>query len=313
MVRAIHLSMRCHIMARVSYYMDKSGKLKYWFNYHIRRPIIEKLYIVFNALQNTFARGAKSLEQHAYGPTIHYKQPTKVEREERNKHIKIGIGILFAVAFLIILIIWFAKYCFTVRANDISFDEWNSSAGSFWGAVLGAAIAGIATVSTTILVIQRSYKIDYHRERLEVLPVLDMKVFLEHYTIGENCEEDLLQKAKGQAREAIVSFGVCSLGEDARIYIIKNVGAGIAYNIQTVNFFSEEYEEAYGGGILPQGDTLLLATSQKSEGSVSLTFFDLYENQYCQVYLLSQHNGQTKVTSYPPELIRKTKRIRYTQ
>lgn len=293
--------------------MDKSGKLKYWLNYYVRRPVIEKLYSLFRSLQDAFAHKAKSLEQHAYGPTIHYRKPTKIEREERNKRLRIGAAILFVTVILLILISWFAKYYFTVRVNNISFDDWNSSAGSFWGAVLGAAIAGIATVFTTALVIQRSYKIDYHRERLEVLPVLDMRILMEHYTIGEDCEEDLLQKAKGQARETIISPGIYSLGDDARIYIIKNVGAGIAYNIKTVDFFSEEFEEAWGSGILAQGDALVIATSQKSQGTVSITFCDLYENEYRQIYSLSQHNKQTKVTSYPPDLIRKTQRIRYTQ
>lgn len=294
-------------------HMSNSGKLRYWFNYYVKRPVIEKLYSLFNALQDTFTRGAKSLEQHAYGPAIRYERPTKAEREERSKRLGIGVTVLFVVVILLMLIGWFAKYYFTVQVNNISFDEWNSSAGSFWGAVLGAAIAGIVTVSTTILIIQRSYKIDYHRERLEVLPVLDMRIFMEHYTIVEDCEEDLLRKANGQARESLISFGIYSLGEDACVYIIKNVGAGIAYNIQTVDFFSEEFEEAWSGGILPQGDALVLATSQKSEGSISITFCDLYENKYRQIYSLSKCSGQTRVTTYPPELICKTQRIRYTQ
>ena len=132
--------------------MDKSGKLKYWLNYYIKRPVIEKLYSLFRSLQDIFAHKAKSLEQHAYGPTIHYRKPTKIEREERNKHLRIGAAILFITVILLILISWFAKYYFTVRVNNISFDDWNSSAGSFWGAVLGAAIAGIATVFTLSLI-----------------------------------------------------------------------------------------------------------------------------------------------------------------
>ena len=293
--------------------MDKSGKLKYWFNYHVRRPVIEKLYKLFRSLQDEFAHRARSLEQHAYGPTMHYRRPTKFEREERYKHLRIGMAFLFVIVMLVLLISWFAKYYFTIKVNNVSFDDWNSSAGSFWGAILGAAIAGIATVFTTALVIQRSYKIDYHRERLEVLPVLDMRILMEHYVIGEDCERELLQKAKGQARETIISPGVYSIGENARVYIIKNIGTGIAYNIQTVNFFAEEFEEARGRGVLAQGDALVIATNEKSQGTVSITFCDLYENEYCQMYDLSQCYGQTKVTTYPPELIRKTQRIRYTQ
>ena len=293
--------------------MKISGTVRYWFNYHIKRPMIEKLYSLCNALQGKLADGAKFLECHAYGPAIHYERPTKAEREERNKNLRIGTAVVFVVTVLFVLIGWFAEYYFTVWGNSLSFDEWNSSAGSFWGAVLGAAIAGIVTVCTTILVIQRSYKIDYHRERLEALPVLDMKVFLEHCTMTENFEKDLRRKAKGQARDFMISFGAASIGEDVRVYTIKNIGAGIAYNIQTSHFFSEEFEEAYFRGILPQNDILLLATSKKSEEEVFITFFDLYENKYRQKYSLYQCGGRTQVTTYPPELIRKTQRIRYTQ
>lgn len=293
--------------------MKSSGTIKYWFAYHIRRPVIEKLYSLCNTLQDTFTRGSKYLESHAYGPAIHYERPTKAEREERNKHLRIGVVTIFIVAGLLVLISWFAKYYFTVMGNNLSFDDWNSSAGSFWGAVLGAAIAGVVTVCTTILVIQRSYKIDYHRERLDALPVLDMKVFLEHYTMTQKGEKALQQRAHGRARDLMICFGAVSIGEDTRVYIIENIGSGIAYNIQTSGFFSEEFEEAQSGGILPQKDALLLVAGNKSEGEVSITFFDLYENKYRQKYLLCQSDGRTQITTYPPELIRKTRRIRYTQ
>lgn len=293
--------------------MKNSGALRYWINYRMKRPIIEKLYSLCCALQGKFANGAKFLECHAYGPAIHYERPTKAEREERSKNLRIGTTVVLAAAALIAIISWFAKYYFTVLENNLSFDEWNSSAGSFWGAVLGAAIAGIFTVCTTILVIQRSYKIDYHRERLDALPVLDMKVFLEQYKMTENVEKDLQRRAKGQIRDFLIAFGASNIGENVRIYTIKNIGAGIAYNIQTSNFYSEEFEEAFSCGILPQEDTLLLAASNKSHGEVFLTFFDLYENKYCQKYSLCQYGGRTQITTYPPELIRKTQRIRYTQ
>lgn len=243
---------------------------------------------------------------------MHYERPTKAEREQRNKKLGIGIVLIFVFASVVLVVYSFAQYYYTVTNGDISFDDWNSSSGSFWGAVLGALIAGIATVCTTILVIQRSYKIDYHRERLEVLPVINMQILCEFSGLDPlETEQKLNSDYPGTT--IIIPPGVVGCCEDVRLYSLKNVGRGIAYNIKSSGFFCSDWEEMSSFGILPPNEKLILITDLNYHEEIFLSFFDLYENKYQQKFKINVSNNQTVVTAYPPELVKKTERIRYTQ
>lgn len=285
-------------------------KIKKWFNKKIRGPIFQRKYILLNSISDFFERWSTKYECLPDGPVLDYKKPTKAEREERNHRIGIGFSIVFVVLCLVLVVCYFAKYFFTVQNSSISFGEWNGSAGSFWGAVLGAMIAGIATVVTTVFVIQRSYKIDYHRERLEVLPVLEMKVICKENLNPKNKTKEML---KGMAANEIVKEVLFDGSVEPQYvsyaFLIKNVGRGIAYKVQATGFCNNDFNEGKYQGLIPPNESIILVSRNKGFREVSILFYDLYSNQYRQAYII---DGKNIITD-PPELLRKTERIRYTQ
>lgn len=287
--------------------MKKSRK---WFNQKIRWPIVKKKFILLNKISDFFERWAMKYECLPDGPALDYKKPTKAEREERNNKIGIGFTILFVALCVAVVICYFAKYYFTVRGSSITFGEWNGSAGSFWGAVLGAIIAGIATVVTTVFVIQRSYKIDYHRERLEVLPVLDMKVICKENLNPRNSTKGVLRdKVSNETVREVLFDGSVEQQYASYVFLIKNVGRGIAYKVQASGFCYADYNEEEYQGLIPQNESIILVSRNKGIAEASILFYDLYGNKYRQTYTIDEKN----IIADPPELLRKTERIRYTQ
>ena len=77
----------------------------------------------------------------------------KTEKEVLNRHALFVCVIIVMVLIILALVLWFAKYFFTVTSSGITFNEWNGSAGSFWGAILGAFVAGIVTIIANYMVI----------------------------------------------------------------------------------------------------------------------------------------------------------------
>ena len=285
-------------------------KIRKWFNKRIRGPIVRRKFIILNSVSDFFDRWAMKNACLPDGPALDYKRPTKAEREERNNKIGIGVSILFVVLCVSVVVWYFAKYYFTVQSSSISFGEWNGSAGSFWGAVLGAIIAGIATVVTTVFVIQRSYKIDYHRERLEVLPVLDIKLICkENLNPRSRTKEALIEKVSKEVVKEVLFDGSVEQQYISNAFLIKNVGRGIAYKVQASGFCYADYNEGEYQGLIPQNESIILVSRRKGITESSILFYDLYGNKYRQAFAINEKI----IIAEPPELLRKTERIRYTQ
>jgi ABC-type Fe3+ transport system permease subunit len=99
-----------------------------------------------------------------------WKEPAYGERKEHGEKILIATLTIGMAAFVIIIMTMFI-WQFSTKPNELS-----DTLYSFWGSIIGAMIAGLVTICTTYLIIRRSYKIDYHRERMDVLPFFEIKM-----------------------------------------------------------------------------------------------------------------------------------------
>ena len=109
--------------------------------------------------------------------------------------------------------------------------DWSVSSG-FWGAILGSLIAGCATICTTYLIIHRDYKIDYHRERISVMPVLSIRpILMEEKYINDSGEwiNDEI------AEEDYYNMHFFDDQTSVKLFEIKNNGLGIAFNVRREN------------------------------------------------------------------------------
>ncbi len=251
------------------------------------------------------------------GSGMEYVAPTKNEKENSKQLAGIWAVVVIVVVGLIVVISQFGKYVYSVyNTGEITFGEWNSSSGSFWGAVLGAFVAGIATVATTVLVIRRSYQMDYHRERLEVMPVFDMTVLSRNISNCSNMEE--LKRILNSNNEPVAIEGSIDADENKLVVCsLKNVGRGIAYKTKIVGVW-EDYEGHDYSGLVAIDKEFWMAISEVyfRDGKISflINYSDMYENEYSQEFELSftSESGNSIIAS-PPDLIRKTSRVRYTQ
>lgn len=279
-------------------------------NEKIRNKIVKRKLIILSSVSIFFERWAEKYRYLPSGQPLSYVQPTKTEREQSSKRIGLGLAISLVIIVVTVIVCLFSKYYFTVYNEELSFGEWNSSAGSFWGAVLGAMIAGIAAVVTTVFVIQRSYKIDYHRERLEVLPVLDVTLIFTRNLVRGNTAEEILKGITSNEKVRDILFDASVEQQyPSHVFLIKNVGRGIAYKVHPSGFCRAHYNEAMYSGLLPQNESIILVTRDKSINAAKILYYDLYSNMYQQSYSFTSES----VITEPPELLRKTERIRYTQ
>jgi len=288
-----------------------------WIQIHIVNPINKVRYVSLNRMmkwaKNKVEAGPRS------GPGLQYIDPIKVD-QERSRQNRITIAAILAIACVLIFALYsFSKYFSIIQTKGITFDEWNSSAGSFWGAILGSVVAGIATISTTIMIIQRSYRMDYHRERLEAMPVLELKIISDSIVVTHDIKE-MAQKVELPIPLDIL-YEDSQLNEKTMVFRLKNIGHGLAYGLELEGLWDERDNKVYGG-LISVGEEIWVVEDKlctfldnsQERIQFEICYFDLYENKYEQAFIVTIEQGTVKnIRTLPPELIRKTQRIRYTQ
>lgn len=238
-------------------------------------------------------------------PMIEWNEPVYHKREDRLDKIISAILVLGMLAFILTIVGTFSYQMISKTSNN------NDSLYSFWGSIAGSMVAGLITIFTTYLIIQRSYKIDYHQERIAVLPFFEANIVLNHFSTER--EEDIPAEVKDIIKNQIC-YSTC-LMEDAMLIEFKNIGSGPAFQVKVVGL-TADYEEPFFQSIVVDKKKYMICYSCENM-KFKIEFYDIYGNYYFQSFIsennLNWDEGYFELNTYPPEIILRTKRTRYVQ
>jgi hypothetical protein len=217
------------------------------------------------------------------------------------------LGILYMgiVLLLVIGAIACGKYVFsylaTLKAAE-KYVSWESSISSFLGTFLGAIVSGLAAVWTTYLVINRSYKMDYHNERMSIMPIFMISAY-----------RDISQKQKDYYKKNYKSMIIVKhdILKNEMFIVFENVGKGIAFDVSFKRYYDDW--EGFYLHTMQLGDEKAIAIYYQQYNEVLVTYKDIYDNQYQQYFQISIDNESIEIFERRPELVMRTKRARYTQ
>lgn len=162
----------------------------------------------------------------SYG--VEFEPGTQAERKKSIKRLCSVLFIIIAIVIIVIVAVPWIRYYNRILASNIADDSWLGFIGSFWGAVIGAGIASLGTIVTTWMVIRRSYRIDFHRERMEHLPVLEI---VERKDIMSELQSSP-EKTLFLISKAIWYNQWDDTLKNKTIFEISNVGAGMAVHVE---------------------------------------------------------------------------------
>lgn len=238
-------------------------------------------------------------------PTIDWMEPAYHKREDRLDKVLCFFLVLGMLVFIVTIVGVFS-YQITVKNQNNSDSLYN-----FWGAIAGSMIAGLITIFTTYLIIQRSYKIDYHQERIAVLPFFEVSIISNHFST--QIDEDIPADVK-DIIENHICYSTC-LMEDAMLIEFKNVGSGPAFQVK-VEGLTDFYEEPVFQSIVVDNRKYMICYS-RNDVKFKTKFYDIYGNYYYQCFTaesnFSGDEGYFELNTNPPEIVLRTKRTRYIQ
>lgn len=245
--------------------------------------------------------------------TLTFQPGTQLERQKRRATFLVALTICAIILVVLSYYIPWNKYYKEIAYRTIEKENWLGFIASFWGAIIGAVISGLATIVTTWLIIRRSYRIDYHRERIEFLPILQ---------ISTRNDIELELKESKRIQDIIRHYRIWNraweeLPETFKVFEIRNVGKGIAIKPKIAN----EAEEAVFGvpsyaSIVSQQSVLFIEDIDYVYNSeMVFSFFDIFDNFYMQKFSLEIDEEETiwNIQMSMPQLVLKTQRIRYEQ
>lgn len=126
---------------------------------------------VFRNISNKFQNIAEKIDLR-WSANAYPIEPANGERES-----KITTFIMF-FSIIVMLVISVGGIIFVIKElrNIVTLDQlslWGSSSG-FLGDIVGSIIAGITTIATTYFIVHKNDKIDFHQERMKILPVFQL-------------------------------------------------------------------------------------------------------------------------------------------
>ena len=168
-------------------------------------------------------------------------------------------------------------------------------------------IPGVITIITTYLLIKHEYKVDYHKERMSALPVFsfmhvhDKKQYIGEYGQWNNriypCEI-----FENTAENDNIS------DEEVDLYILRNRGSGMAFNVS-----HDRGDQNFMFGDIAQHEEKIIAMKKYPALYYVISYMDIYGNKYTQRFEMENCNGGYNITTFPPELVLRTKLVRYQQ
>lgn len=238
-------------------------------------------------------------------PTTDWQEPAYHRREDRLDKV-LSFFLVFGMLAFIVIIVGVFSYQIMVKNQNNSDSLYN-----FWGAIAGSMIAGLITIFTTYLIIQRSYKIDYHQERIAVLPFFEANIISNHFST--QADEDIPAVVRDIIENHI--FHSTCLMEDAMLIEFKNVGSGPAFQVK-VEGLTDFYEEPLFQSIVVDNRKYMICYSRNNV-KFTIKFCDIYGNYYYQCFTAESNfrddEGYFEFNTNPPEMVLRTKRIRYIQ
>jgi len=234
--------------------------------------------------------------------------------EKRRNHIIIGFIIIVLITVLLIIGIPWIKYYNKIVEQQINQSDGLQFISSFWGAIIGALLAASLTIVSTWMIINRSYRVDFHRDRIDHLPILCL-----HEVRGAVFCEDEIRLPNGtsvRSEQEYQKFHEYDEMQLTKIIEVSNIGAGIALNISTT---TGDYEgpPVHFAGITQKNVVFLVysASTEVPSDTITLFFEDIFENKYFQEfnYYMNDSYDMYFIGGSVPKLKERTKRIRYLQ
>ena len=188
--------------------------------------------------------------------------------------------------------------------NPISSD----SALNFCNTLLAATLPCLATIITTYMLIQHEYKVDYHKERMGSLPIFSLEHADKESLFKEN------GKKKDRLKKRIEKIFFDTVGLDIRddeydVYKLSNIGYGIGFNVR----HDRGDEIFYFGDIVQENCCYIGIKKYPFKLNYVIEYTDIYGNKYIQVFDIERNDSVYNITTFSPELVLRTKRLRYQQ
>ena len=175
---------------------------------------------------------------------------------------------------------------------------------AFYGVIIGSVVTGLVTAFTTFLMIQREYKVDFHHERVEVLPVFTvLKVRNSKQYFDEH------GKYLGNDERLYVKCSFGAIEENPLVIRMKNSGKGIALEV-TIDNADEDF---LGDFDVREEKLVYFPYHFEERFFMNIKFRDIYDNIYTQRFELYNMGEETLVRNYSPMLVMRTSRVRYQQ
>ena len=167
-------------------------------------------------------------------------------------------------------------------------------------------------VVTTFLAMKQNYKIDYHQERLSVLPIFGAKLLLTSKIAKNKDYQEMIKEISH--KENTCYWKTTDAEDDIGILCLTNYGHGAAYEMELLGDW-DEFENPQMGFFNINHDKYVIIRTEK-EFNITCLFYDLYGNYYSQV--IHRGNNITNdsiidMNSEPPVLELRTSRLRYVQ
>lgn len=236
--------------------------------------------------------------------TIDWNEPALKKSEDTIEKVLSVLLIIVMLSFVIVIV---GAFMYQFGKVD---DNTNDSLYGFWGSIAGSMIAGLITIFTTYFIIQRSYKIDYHQERMAVLPFFETRIMANHFSteLGE------VPKKVKKIINNHICFDDC-IKEDAMLIEFKNVGRGPAFQV-VIEGLTDDYNNPLFQSIVVMNKKYVVCYSF-NKINIKVRFCDVYGNYYYQCFVLERNSNDNEsyceLNATPPELLLRTKKTRYIQ
>lgn len=209
---------------------------------------------------------------------------------------KIMIGLVVLLGG--ITLIWIIRMYSNLNGTD-------ENTLNFCNTLLAASLPCFATLITTYLLIQHEYKVDYHRERMSSLPIFKFEHVDKEFLLKRNKKDGLRKKAKN----VFVDTAYIDITDsNFDVYKLSNIGYGIGFNVR-----HNRGDEVFSFGDIVQGGYCYIGMKKYSSLGYAIEFTDIYGNKYIQSFEVDRNGTNYSIMNYPPELVLRTKRLRYQQ
>jgi hypothetical protein len=220
---------------------------------------------------------------------------------------RIGVYSLFASKMIIIVgIITFVIVLWWIMSKYANPDNVEKSTISICNSLLAVSFPCFVTLITTYMLIQHEYKVDFHRERMDALPVFSLELMNKELMLKSNKNPEQLNE---NMSNMFINTACLDIQDpDLDIYKLVNIGNGIGFNV-----LHDRVDEVFSFGDIPQEKCCYIGIKKYLSLYYTIEYSDIYGNKYTQFFDVEKNEDKCSITSFPPELVLRTRRVRYQQ